>query len=333
MTENQSKLELIRRGPMIGGLVQTCMRLGIPEMLADGDKSLDELAARTFLHPNQLESLLLGLECTGFIKRNRTTDLWSNSQNSSDLLEEPLRSRALYRTLPENYKSLSNFVDSMTTEKSASEIFHRKPLSKVMSQEQGTFEIFQNYVNGNLVSNLDDALGVMDFTGSKKILEIGGGDGSLTMQIAKECRHADVAVLEMPENVKVIKENISKHNMLNKIQVIQGNYNLKVPPDFDTLILRNVMHELSDFQAKVVLKNCRESLEAGGKMFIIEALLDRSSPHYKALRFQDIEMMTQVNGKERSAEQFEELLGSGGFTLLSVTQASSRDYVLVAEAL
>jgi hypothetical protein len=78
--------------------------------------------------------------------------------------------------------------------------------------------------------------------------------------------------------------------------------------------MKNVIHDWEDERAHKILVNCRRAVPKDGALLLAEwALPDSNLPG--AGRFMDVAMMVLTGGKERSVNEYRELLASTGFCL------------------
>ena len=72
-----------------------------------------------------------------------------------------------------------------------------------------------------------------------------------------------------------------------------------------------MLHDWDDESCVKILRRCREAMEPGGRIAIIDFLIaDGDDPGIAALM--DLNMLAMADGKERSLAEFDELLGKAG---------------------
>jgi hypothetical protein len=102
----------------------------------------------------------------------------------------------------------------------------------------------------------------------------------------------------------------------NKIKVESGDMFESVPEGGDCYILKKILHDWDDVNSLKVLKNCRKSISAAGKLLIIDYLLTEKNPTGK---INDIHMMLVCpGGKERTRQEFENLTNQAGFKITKI---------------
>jgi hypothetical protein len=94
--------------------------------------------------------------------------------------------------------------------------------------------------------------------------------------------------------------------------------------------LKVVLHDLDDNHAKLILKNCRKAMPHHGKLLIIEKIIDENQFKDMAC-LGDINMLVTLTGKERSLQEFQELLNKSGFKLIRKINTSTIFSIIEAE--
>jgi hypothetical protein len=95
--------------------------------------------------------------------------------------------------------------------------------------------------------------------------------------------------------------------------------------------MKSIIHDWDDQRASIILKNCREALHnvQSGRLILVEAIVPQGSePHMSKLT--DMQMLILAGGRERTQEEFRQLLAHSGFRMTAVLP--TRSFVSVVEA-
>ena len=77
-----------------------------------------------------------------------------------------------------------------------------------------------------------------------------------------------------------------------------------------------VIHDWADEDAVKILQKCREAMDSGTTLLLVETILDQRSESPQAMM--DMLMLVLLGSMERSEENFRELLQKGGFEIIRV---------------
>ena len=207
------------------------------------------------------------------------------------------------------------------SEKNAFELSTGSSFFEELNKEPEHLKAFQDCMRGltNLIQQ--DIINGINLIQSRKILDVGGGDGSLIISLCKQYENILGAVYERPEIIPMIANKIKEEGLESKIEAIQGNFFENIPQGFDTIVMKHILHDWPDDVCLKILNNCRLALGKGGRLFIIDSVLDKSNEFYKHQRYYDILMMSILSAKERNREEFINLLRLSGFQIINISAA------------
>jgi len=95
--------------------------------------------------------------------------------------------------------------------------------------------------------------------------------------------------------------------------------------------MKSIIHDWDDQRAGIILKNCREALHNVelGRLILVEAIIPQGSEPHMSKLF-DMQMLVLAGGRERTREEFQQLLAHSGFRMTVV--APTQSFVSVLEA-
>ena len=112
-------------------------------------------------------------------------------------------------------------------------------ISKVPEDLQG----FQGCMRGLTNLMTPDVMNKMNLSESRKILDVGGGDGSLIISLCKQYENILGGIYERSELIPIIYNKIKEEGLENKIEIIQGNFFETIPHGFDAIVMKHIMHD------------------------------------------------------------------------------------------
>ncbi len=147
--------------------------------------------------------------------------------------------------------------------------------------------------------------------GCARVCDVGGGEGFLLMEIARECPGVAFLLFDRPEVVQACAGNLQAAGIVTS----SGSFFTSVP-SADAHILSNVIHDWSDAEAVQILRNVRRAQRKAGALFLLEMMLGGDTEPLLA-RSTDLNMLVLTGGRERTREEFETLLSESGYRLAS----------------
>jgi hypothetical protein len=156
-----------------------------------------------------------------------------------------------------------------------------------------------------------EALEGYDFSKIQHICDVGGGQGHLLCSILVKYPQLKGNVLEL-ENVINKKERLwaNKMGVQDRCTYIAGNMFDNVPKA--DAYMKMILHDWSDDECVKILSNIYQRSPNEGTVFIAEHMVPGpEKPHFSKLF--DIHMMCVATGKERTAEEYADLLKRTGW--------------------
>jgi ubiquinone/menaquinone biosynthesis C-methylase UbiE len=156
-----------------------------------------------------------------------------------------------------------------------------------------------------------------DFSGIRRLADIGGGQGSLLFTILKIHPQLHGILFDLPYVLEGAQENLAHEGLTERCEVVPGDLFQGVPAGADTYMLKYVIHDWDDERSTAILKNCRRAMTEDARLLLIETVVPApGEPHYAKL--QDLEMLVATGSQERTVEEYSSLLEQGGFKLVRV---------------
>lgn len=168
-----------------------------------------------------------------------------------------------------------------------------------------------------------------DFSAVRKIMDVGGGNGSFTVAILGANPQLTGVVFDRPHSATNARQVIAGAGLSQRCEFVGGDFFQSVPAGSDACILRWVIHDWDDERARTILCNCRAVLRSSGRLLLVESVVPTGNePHPSKLM--DFVMLTALGGRERTAEEYRQLLDEAGFRLTRVIATDSPMSVIEA---
>ncbi|MBU2514003.1 hypothetical protein KJ966_21920 [bacterium] len=152
-----------------------------------------------------------------------------------------------------------------------------------------------------------------------KVLDAGGGQGFLLMQVLKAFPHLKCILLESEQVIK---------SLVCDLEAQSFNLLKPWPEQGDAIVLARVLHDWDDENSLIILKNAYDALEAGGSLYIVEMLKDLDKPYGGLL---NLHMFLTTQGTERNLGEYQRLLKKSGFTYQKTIPMESISQIIIAE--
>ena len=189
------------------------------------------------------------------------------------------------------------------------------------------YPAFIKAMHNNASLRARDVVDALDLKGVRSALDLGGGPGTYSMEMAG--RGVDVTLYDLPDAIAIARK-IARNAGARNIRFMPGDF-LKDPigTGYDLVFISQVLHVFSEQQNLKILKNVRSALNSGGKIVIQEFSLDneRTSPVQGALFSVNMLVNTDA-GSSYTAREIKGWLAKTGFS--GVKEKRMNETVLIS---
>lgn len=149
-------------------------------------------------------------------------------------------------------------------------------------------------------------------------LDIGGANGEVIRAMMRANPDLHGGVFDLPHVVPDAVQAARGDGLLDRFTAIGGDFFESVP-SADLYVLKYILHDWEDQHCIQILKNCRASLQDGGRIVVIDYLVgELGAPGLASLM--DLNMLVMTGGRERDIAEFDALFESAGLSRTAVGQ-------------
>jgi len=232
----------------------------------------------------------------------------------------------------ENYTAWGKAYQAVRYGESPFESAYGMPIYEYFAKNPESAGLFNEAMTA-LVSN-DNAsiLASYDFGQFSTLVDVGGGHGMLLSSILKRYPHLQGVLFDQTHVVSDAEPILREAGVETRCRTESGNFFESVPAGGDGYILSRVAHGFSDEQVVLILKYIHQGLAQGGKLLMMEFLLEPGNrPETARTKLMDVNMMVFApGGRDRTQQEYEALLQQAGFSLSRVIPTESGIAILEA---
>ncbi|MEV7598873.1 methyltransferase [Kitasatospora sp. NPDC089797] len=291
--------------------------VGVADHLADGPRTPAELAAATGTDARNLYRVLRLLATRGVVAEDEAGRFALTEAGQALRSDVPHSARTAVQMLsdPAMWRPAGELTRCLTGGGSAFDEIFGIPFFDHFARDARTAAVFHDGMAA--MSDAENAVlaAAYDFPSTGTVVDIGGGHGGLLLEVLRR-NPALAGVLYDRSHVLAGHRLGSAGELAGRWTLAEGDFFAAVPPG-DVLLLKRITHDWDDARCVTLLEHCRRALHPGGRVLVLDAVVPQgNAPHQsKAL---DLMMLASLDGRERSAEDFAELLGKAGLRLSRV---------------
>jgi len=307
-------------GFMAARVVHVAAELGIADLLAAGAKSTETLAGEAGANVPALHRLLRALASLGVIDELEPGRFALNEMGEQlrGGVPDSVRNLALMFGSERVWRSWGELRHSILTGTPAFRHVFGVEAFEFLARDPKQAAVFNEAMAEITRQVAKDLVTAYDFASFSKIVDVGGGNGTLIATILDSAPKLRGILFDSSSGSAEASEQLRTRGVLERCEVIAGDFFHSVPKGGDAYILKNIIHDWDDERSSTILKNCRNAISAGGKLLLVErvmpARIDASAGHQRWTML-DMHMLVMLGGRERTEEEFRSLLATVNFEL------------------
>lgn len=332
MSHNAPAADLVRalvRGRRRAGVLAAVLEVGVPDALGDAAAPLPDLAARLGVSPAGLRRLLRAARAVGLFLEEPPG--WIRHSPASALLRSGVPgglrdearhvlsewTRIAWAGLEHSVRTgTSGFVHA--TGRSVFEYLRDHP------DEAEAFHAFQSEVACRRLPALL-ASGCLPTSGT--VVDVGGGRGALLAALLEAAPTLRGTLFDLPEVVAGVR----LPHLGDRLRLAAGDFFRDVPAGADAYLLSHVLHDWPDARAARILERVAAAASSESRVLVIENVR-RPSGSSLLVAYLDLQMLTAWEGRERTLDEYRDLLRGAGLALTDARLVDPRGGLTVLTA-
>jgi hypothetical protein len=320
-------------GKMIAQSLSTMAELKVADQLKDGPKTAAEIAPAVGAHAPSLHRVMRALAMVG-VFAEQDGDRFALTPVGDCLRTDvpgSLRNMAVFMGQGWHSAAWSELAHSVRTGEPAFDKAHGAPVFEWAKTHPKEWAIFNDAMTSMSSTEADAVVKGYDFTRHARIADVGGGHGYLLAEILRASAKSQGVLFDMPQVVEGAKKLFADRGLSSRVEIVGGDFFATVPAGCDAYVMKHIIHDWSDAHCEKLLKHCRDKMNDGGRVLVIEMVVPPPNVPGPA-KLIDLEMLTMTHGgRERTERELAELFGRAGLALVKAHPTQSAVVVLEAK--
>jgi len=299
--------------------VHCLARLGIADLLADGPRDVADLAARTGTHA---PSLRRALRATAVV--NVFTELPDGRYALTPQAEYlrtgtpgTLRPFAMFIGDDALWRPYGDMMETLRTGAPAFDRVHGMSVYEYLSAHPDLAAVFDDAMTALSEDSAHLYLKAHNFGRYRTIADVGGGRGMMLAAILQRYPDTRGILFDLPHVVADARATLDRAGIADRVDVVPGDFFADVPAGADAYILKTVLQNWNDDRARHILGRIRAAIgdDDSARLLILEDVIQPLNT-WDVGKLVDIDMMVTAGGRERTLDEWRELLASASFDLV-----------------
>lgn len=319
----------IASGYWLSRALDAAVHLRIADLLHDGPKSSEELAAAAKAHPDALYRALRALASIGIFEETAPR-VFAQTPLSETLRDTPGSARAMTVFLGNSthWKIFEHMLYSVQTGQPAFDrVFGMRPFDYLTQHPDDAREFDEAMTSHSAMANAA-IVEAYDFSSFRTIMDIGGGNGGLLAAILGRYPQPRGILFDLPHVIAHAREK----GLLpeGRAEMAGGSFFEHVPGGADAYMFKHIIHDWDPASCHRILQTCRRAMSPGSKLLLLEMVVPPGNQPSFA-KILDLEMLVFPGGQERTEEEYRSLLAGAGFCLHRIVPTHSPVSIIEAD--
>ncbi len=321
------------RGFWVSRAIYVAAQLGLADLLKNGPKSSEQLAQATAMHPPSIYRLMRVLASVGVFAQDEQGRFGLTPVGTTLQTDVPgsLRAWILLQLGEQRYRVGGAVLHTMRTGEIAFNHVFGMGYWEYVAQHFEDAKIFDDAMANLIRLNHAAVLSSYSFSTIDKIVDVGGGDGSLIVALLQANPKMNGVLFDLPHVTEKAKKRLADADLAGRCEIVGGDVFASVPAGGDVYILSQVMNGFDDDRALAILKNCHGAMPHNAKLLLVQRVLpDRMEPSIavQALVLSDFNMMMMNGGRERTETEYRTLMAAAGFQVTKIIPTQSESTLI-----
>ena len=310
--------------PLAAQAIHVAAKLGIADQLVNGPRSVNDLAQQTGSDASSLYRVLRALASFGVFaeKPNKTFELTPSADLLRSDVKGSLRDVATFMGADWHWEVWGQMLYSVRTGKPAWAQVHGKDVFPYFSENKQAARLFDDAMSSNSNLATEALLKAYDFRQYGILVEVAGGHGRLLAEVVAATPGLKGILFDQPHVIEGAGDRLKDSGVASRIELQSGDFFVSVPRGGDAYMMKHIIHDWDDERALSILSNVKRAMNPGAKLLLVELVINGdNTPDFG--KFMDLEMLVSPGGKERTAQEYDELLARAGFRLARIISTES----------
>jgi O-methyltransferase domain/Dimerisation domain len=311
--------------------IHACVELGIPDLLAEGERTADDLADASGADPSALYRLLRALASLGILHEA------DGRRFSLTKLGAPLRGdvpgslRGWVRLTGRDHiwRSWGNFANAVREGKNSFRMLHDADIWEWRADHPEESAIFDEAMMSLTGAGNSAILDAYDFGRFGTVVDVAGGNGTLLAALLAAHPQLRGVLFDQEHVVSGAEPVLRAAGVLDRCEVVAGSFFSSVPEGGDAYVLKSIIHDWEDDESVAILRTCREAMGPEAVVLVIERDLGPPNENPVA-KLSDLNMFVMPGGRERTQDEYAALFEQAGLRYVSSSPAPSGHAVVEA---
>lgn len=280
--------------------------LGIPDHLAGGPRSVEDLAVASGTHAPALRRVLRALAAKGVFQEVSPDRFGLEGPAELLCTRHPLSLRDSYQLWPLHVQAWAEFAHSVRTGEAAFGHRHGTDHRTFRAEHPEEDERMDRAHRAATRVDVLMLVRVYDWSGVRTVVDVGGGTGAFLVGLLGRFEHMRGVLFDLPRMVARSPGVLADSGVEDRVDVVGGDFFDHVPAHADVYILKAVLGGWNDESARKILSTVRAAMRDDSRLLVIEPILQYGES-FTMGNVVHLQSLVLYGGPDRTREDYDRL--------------------------
>jgi demethylspheroidene O-methyltransferase len=160
----------------------------------------------------------------------------------------------------------------------------------------------------------EEILDAYSFAGHRRLLDIGGGDGTFLSAVGLRYPHLNLVLFDLPAVAERGRARFASAGLTQRAEAVGGDFLVdSLPVGVDVISLVRVIHDHDDERVRRILAEARKAIVPGGVIVVAEPMAETPGAEPIGDAYFGFYLLAMGRGRARTPARLAELLVEAGF--------------------
>ncbi|WP_182591813.1 MULTISPECIES: methyltransferase [Methylobacterium] len=294
-------------------VLTACVRLDLFAILAEGPLTIEALARRLDLPPDNTQRLLRAAESLGLV-RALSGERFGLADLGAALVGNPgIAAMIEHHALL--YADLADPVALLRGQAPPTGLARYWPYASGLSGDAQTVAPYSGLMGASQALIAEDVLDACDLSGVRHLMDVGGGEGAFLQAVAGRHATPRLTLFDLPAVAERAASRLAQAGLEGRIACRGGDFHGGLPTGADTISLVRIVHDHDDEPALALLRAAHAALPPGGTLLLAEPMAGTPGAEPVGDAYFGFYLLAMGSGRPRRAEELRAMLRTAGFAV------------------
>src|ERR1700730_17642987 len=254
-------------------MVRAVVQLKIPDLVAAGPQSSDDLATSTGVKADPLRRIMRCLVTVGVFTESED-GRFGATPVSECFQDQPCTSCNMALMQPaDSYTAFGHLMHTLESGKPAFDHVFNMSRWEQLAQEPERAKLFNAAMQAGTERSRGPIAAAYDFSEVRGVIDVGGGRGTLIAGLLKAHSHLRGTVFDLEAGMAEADAYLTERGVGDQCEIVIGSFFESVPAGHDLYVLKNIVHDWNDEKSIATLASCRRAMGPQARVLIVEIVL------------------------------------------------------------